>query len=933
MIPNPTITAKIKENIDLCRAIVPSRGPMLAARACDHELHTRRSLRVMGDALLRSVVGLAVASLVLAASARADAAGVPEPQEVLGFRPGEDFRLARWPTIVDYFRQVDAASDRVVVRELGRSTEGNPYIVAIVSSAETVANLDRHREIQRRLADPRLSAPGEGPAVESKPVVLITCSIHSSETASTYMATELLHDLAARDDPATREVLDNTILLLVPSANPDGIDKVTDWYEQSRGKPWEGEGMPWLYHKYAGHDTNRDWFMLNLRETQILSRLLYREWFPTITYDVHQMGSKGARLFVPPFHDPVNPNIDPRISQGISLLGAHMAADLAAAGKKGILTNAMYDNWWNGGNRTTPQRHNMVGVLTEAASVRLASPIFVDHNDLGGTTRGFASHRQAVNFVDPWPGGWWRLRDVVDYELIAARSVLTLAARYRVQFQANLRAMAVDAIQRGRSEPPYAWVVPPGRRDPATADRMVGILRETGIEVRRASSPFEAGGVTYPAGTWILPAAQPYRAHLKDMMERQAYPSRFAADGSAEAPYDVAGWTLPLQMGVRAVAVAAPFAAQAEAVDRVEPSRPEVRSAEDAAWYLFRHETTDDFRLINALLDRGVKLLRLRKDHYASDAEDATGVPAGPYPPVRMAPGAMDLSGADVRDVDALDGRIAVAVVPAAREVFAEVRAGSSPRIEARKAALPSRGLAKSPVGRARLGLYQPWMPSMDEGWTRLVLDQYGFPYTTVHNAEIRAGRLVDRFDVILIPSIPAATLREGYARDATAPAYVGGLGADGAAALRAFADDGGTIVGLEDACPYLIDELDLPVTEPIKGLKTSQFYGPGSILRATVAGEGRLTSGMPDEAFLYFDRSHAFDVQDAKRASVFVRYSRTNPLESGWLLGPEKIQGKAAAVVVSAGLGRVILFGFPPQHRGQTCGTFRLLFNAITRD
>ena len=234
------------------------------------------------------------------------------------------------------------------------------------------------------------------------------------------MAMELLHDLATGDDPATREILANTILLLVPSANPDGVEKVAIWYERTKGKPWEGGGMPELYHKYAGHDTNRDWFMLNLKETQLLTRLLYHEWFPTLTYDVHQMGSKGARLFVPPFYDPINPNLDPKIHQSIAMIGAHMAADLAQEGKRGVLTHAMYDNWWNGGNRTTPQRHNMVGVLTEAASVRLASPIFLEKEELRGSARGFADHQPGVNFVDPWPGGWWRLRDIVEYERICA---------------------------------------------------------------------------------------------------------------------------------------------------------------------------------------------------------------------------------------------------------------------------------------------------------------------------------------------------------------------------------------------------------------------------------------------------------------------------------------------------------------------------------
>ena len=489
----------------------------------------------------RSTTWAAISWLLIShpAGQAAEAADIPTPESHLGFIPGADNRLASWRSVVDYYHKVAAGSDRVVVRELGKTTENRPYIAAFVSSTANITKLDRYRAIQRTLAQP--TSPDPVPHLaelveESKTVVLITCSIHANETASTLMSLELLHRLATGDDPETREILDKTILILVPSANPDGVDIVADWYERTKGHPWEGSGLPWLYHKYAGHDTNRDWFMLNLKETQLLTKLLYQEWFPTMAYDVHQMGGRGARMFVPPFFDPINPNLDPRTNQGIFLIGAHMAADLASYGKQGVLTNAMYDNWWNGGNRTAPQRHNIVAVLTEAASVKLASPIFVDKNQLAGATRGFANHDPAVNFVDPWAGGWWRLRDIVDYELITARSILTLAARYKAQFQTNYQRLGIEAIQRGRTEPPFGWLVRADGRDPGTAARMIKILHDSGIQIRRARAEFQADGVGYPAGTFLLPADQPYRAHLKDLMERQVYPNRINANGTAETP-------------------------------------------------------------------------------------------------------------------------------------------------------------------------------------------------------------------------------------------------------------------------------------------------------------------------------------------------------------------------------------------------------------
>ena len=806
----------------------------------------------------------------------AGGAEVPTPESHLGFQPGADYKLASWAAVASYYQKVDAASDRVVVRELGRTTEDRPYLAAFVSSAANIAKLYRYRAIQRTLAQPTGPEPVAHLAElvdESKTVVLITCSIHANETASTLMSLELLHRLATADDPATAEILDKTILILVPSANPDGVDIVANWYERTKGKPWEGDGLPWLYHKYAGHDTNRDWFMLNLKETQLLTHLLYHEWFPTMAYDVHQMGSKGARLFVPPFFDPINPNLDPKTNQGIFLIGAHMAADLAEAGKPGVLTNAMYDNWWNGGNRTSPQRHNIVAVLTEAASVKLASPIFLEKSQLAGATRGFANHEPAVNFVDPWEGGWWRLRDIIDYELIAARSMLTLAARYKTQFQTNYHMLGVEAIQKGQTEPPYGWVVRADGRDPGTAASMIKILDDSGIQVQTATSSFRADGVLYPEGTWFLPAAQPYRGHLKDLMERQHYPNRLKPDGSAETPYDVAGWTLPLQMGVPSMAVAAPLAANFEKVSAIKIPTGRIDGVAKPEFFTLADTANDDFRTVNALL--------------------AAGVPVGRLP-------ARATSGEETLEA----GTWIIRADPAARDVLAQILPRTS------SVAVGRSGLSTAlprPIKAPVVGLYQPWAPSMDEGWTRLVLEKFDFPYLTLHDAEIRAGSLIARFDTIILPSVTARILRDGQKPGETEPAYVGGLGPMGIDSLRDFVRQGGKLICLEESCQFAIEAFGLPVKDVLKDLKSSEFYAPGSVIRAEAVAVGDIGSssvmlGEPATFSVYFDRSMAFEVpakSNLQNPSVIVaQYAALDPLESGWLLGAEKLQGKGAIVV-----------------------------------
>ncbi|WZO96842.1 M14 family metallopeptidase [Isosphaeraceae bacterium EP7] len=866
-------------------------------------MSTRRNLfRVSARLAFLSLLGVSQATL---------AAEIPSPLRWFGFRMGEDFRLVTWPKVVDYTQAVDRASERVAVLRLGESTEGRPFLVAVVSSPETITQLDTFRGYQKLIADPRkVGAEGLSFLARSKPVVLITCSIHSSETASTHTAMELLHDLATKDDPTTREILDKVILLLVPSINPDGVDKVAAWYERSRGKPWEGGGMPELYHKYAGHDTNRDWFMLNLRETQLMTRLLYRDWFPTLAYDIHQMGSKGARIFVPPFFDPINPNLDPRVNQGISNVGSHMAADLAAAGRKGVLTNAMYDNWWNGGNRTVPQRHNIVAVLTESASVRLASPIFVEKSELRGGSRGFADHRAAVNFVTPWPGGWWRLRDIVEDQLICCRSILTYAARYGPTLQANYLQMGRDAITRGSTEPPYAWIVPADQRDLATATRMVRILRETGIDVLRASKAFEADGAAFPAGSFILPAAQPYRAHLKDMMERQIYPDRFTPNGQAEAPYDVAGWTLPLQMGVRAVSIRGTFLAQMDELETIEVPEPEVVGGA-ADTYRLALRSVDDNKALNALLAQGAEAtLDFRPDAPAEDLDRAS---------IRIRPAKTG----DKPLLKVLEG------------TSSRLNAIIEPEMPEQPGAPAQRAIHLN-LKAPRVGVYKPWIPSLDEGWTRLVLETAGFRPTTLENASIRVGELRQRYDAIILPSVDPGTIRDGWGPDETEPAFVGGLGAEGRVALVAFVEEGGTLICLEGSCQYAIDAFSLPVVDVLKGLKSSEFYGPGSILGIVATTTDPLMAGFPARGSAYFDRSHAFEVQSEMvprsdpPPTIVARYASTDVLESGWLLGAGRLQGKAAIVEAKRGDGRILLFGFPPQHRGQTYGTFRLLFNAI---
>ena len=876
---------------------------------------------------------LAVMLITLFVPFTLHAADLQSPEQFLGHKVGADYKLAPWDIIVDYFRHMDAASDRITVRDIGTTTEGRPMILAEISDAATIANLAPHRENQRAIADPRLIADEteeQRLIHDSKVAILINCQLHSTEVAASQMAMELAYDLVSGDTPEIRQILDRVIVLLIPCANPDGQQKVIDWYNKTLGLPWEGTGMPWLYQKYAGHDNNRDWYMLNLKETRLTTKVLYEEWFPTIVWDVHQMGNSGARLFVPPFHDPKNQNVHPIIDQNLLIIGGHMSAELARQGKKGVVHGAMYDNWWAGGFRTTPYRHNMVGILTEAASVNIASPVFQRKSELRGARRGMPSYEAATNFPDPWPGGWWRLRDIVEYEKIGGMSLLKLAARYHDMYQGNYIHIARESIEKGAQEPPFAWLVPPDQRDPGSAYEMLERLHATAIEVHIAEEPFDADGVVYPEGTYIMYCAQPYRPHLMDMMERQVYPDRAQYPGGpAEPPYDMAGWTLPLQMGVHHVAISRPFTCQAREVDEVPYPQGKTLGTTDPRFWLVLAARNDDYRLINRLHEAGVPFSMYvgGKDWTLETGEK---VPAGSF----LIPASDDAG----RTLPRVTRKITSNLI-GLNELPTQLDEG-----------------ALQDAIKPRTALYQPWTASKDEGWTRLVLEQFDVPYSSIHNAEIRAGNLRRRYDCIIIPSLGVRTILEGRAKDSTFPEYVGGIGLKGVVSLQDFVQQGGTLVCIDNSCNLPIKHFNIPVRNILADKSSQDFYCPGSVLRLAMDVEHPLGFGMPEWYSGYFARSQVFglgekpakgekpegkpekkaddDRKPAKRfpATVVSRYSDTVLLESGWIRGGDLIADQPAIVEVNYGDGYIDLIAFGVQRRAQPHSTFRILFNAIQR-
>jgi hypothetical protein len=479
---------------------------------------------------------------------------IPTPRSVLGFDPGDDRKLVEWPVLVRYFEALAKASDRVDYRELGKTTLGAPFIALVISSPQNLKRLDYYRLNNASLADPRgfrTSRAAREAVHNGKTIVLITSSIHSTEVGGHLTPVALAYRLATDTSAATREILDNVILWLVPSQNPDGVTIVARWYNRTLGTSAEGTSPPELYHHYTGHDNNRDWYAFTQVETQLTVDSLYNVWHPQIVHDIHQMGSQGARLFLPPYLDPVEPNIDPLLIDGVNALGSDMAWDLAAQGKTGISINSTYDAW-------TPARayqhyHGAVRILSETASGDLASPVDIPFDRLEARARGYNPRERSWNFTNPWRGGRWTIRDIVSYQTEGAYALLEHAAKQRERWLSTFLTVEWRAV-RGWREWPYAYVIP-ARQDSVALSALLGILRRGGVEIRRALQSFTVQGQRHAAGSYVIVLRQPYASFAKTLLEVQRYPDRRQYPGGPpERPYDVTAHTLPLLMGLTALA-------------------------------------------------------------------------------------------------------------------------------------------------------------------------------------------------------------------------------------------------------------------------------------------------------------------------------------------------------------------------------------------
>ena len=897
---------------------------------------------------------------------------VTTPEQLFGHPIGADYVLPNYTKFGEFFRKLDAESDRMILQSIGKTAEGRDQLMAIITTPENHKNLQKYKDIAKRLAlaEGLTDEQARQLARDGKAVVWIDGGLHATEVLGAQQLMETVYQLVSRTDEETMRFLRDVIVLAV-HANPDGMELVSDWYMRNPDpKRRSTSGIPRLYQKYVGHDNNRDFYMSAQPESTNMNRILYHEWFPQIMYNHHQTGPTGTILFAPPFRDPANYVYHPLIITGLDVVGSAMHNRFVAENKPGatMRRGANYSTWWNGGLRTTVYFHNIIGLLTE--SIGNPTPIEV----------AFVPDRQIMSADLPFPIApqTWHFRQSIEYSITANRAVLDVASRNKEHFLFNIYKMGKDSIENGskdtwtiypkriqavkdeiaRNKPATpasapggggggfggqrpvpmdqyeklmkrtewrdarAYVLPADQTDFLTATKFMNTLIKTGIQIHRASAPFSAGGKQYPAGSYVVKTAQAFRPHILDMFEPQDHPNDFQFPGGPPIPpYDSAGWTLAYQMGVQ-------FDRVLENVDGslvklgaelIKPAPGRVVEAANATGYVVSHGVNDAFIAVNRLVKANEEVFFVGDRTWQS--KDGSGV----------------------MYIAAKPSTLAV-LKTAANDLGLTFTAVTQK---------PSGGLYK--LNPVRIGLWDQYGGSMPSGWVRFMLEQFEFPFEVVFPGTIDAGNLKAKYDVLLFPDggIPEGEsggggggFGGGQPSPTDIPAeYQSQLGRvtvkQTIPQLKQFVEAGGTIVAFGGSA-VLGHHLGLPVSDHLvesqpdgteRRLPNEKFYIPGSLLRVAVDNTNPLAFGMPKQVDVMFDNSPVLHLApDASLRGVrpVAWFDSKAPLRSGWAWGQHYLEGGVAGAEASLGKGKVFLFGPEITFRSQPHGTFKLLFNGI---
>jgi hypothetical protein len=836
---------------------------------------------------------------------------IPTPASVIGFTPGDDFKLANYDQSMEYFRKLESLSDNIKIFQAGKTSEGRDWYFTVISSKANLDNLDRYKEIANRLAHPKGLTDSEAKALarEGKPLVHIDGGLHASEVAGAQHTITLAYELLSSDDPKIKDILENVVVMLWPSLNPDGQNMIAEWYSSNVGTPYEIAPMPKLYQKYIGHDNNRDAYMLNMIESRVVARN-WREWEPNIIHVHHQSSPFPTRIWLPPFAEPVASQTPPIVAREVNMIGMAMAQALESNGQEGAVhMGTGFDAWYPGYIDYMPMLQNIPAFWTETAGYRYATPKFYSINDFRGTR---AELRNESLYSSPWKGGWWRIGDAVSYMQTASVAVLEYASKYSETVLYNRYQSGRNTIEKYTKEPPYAYFIPQEQRDPMRPVELLRRLAFNGIQILQLSEAITYNNISYPKGTWVIPMDQEFAELARQLLDIQNYPDlREYPSGPPEQPYDAAGWTLPLIFEVDVIPAKMPLTqAQWDAMAPIQVNTSNWDNESDAY--------AGDF-LPGAGFNTSANAAGILA---AASSVRGNGSTTILDPKENNAFRFINMALANNGKVGFSNGKYTVEGISRSTinnwstELSLNVQMANN--VEATNI-------------KPRIALYRPFTASMDEGWTRWLFERFGFEFTNIGNADFQMGNLNKRFDVILFASERSSTFTNGFREGSIPPQYAGGMEDAGIRGLDEFVKAGGTLVTLNQSSNFAISAMHLPVKDVTAGINSKDYFAGSSILAVETDNSHPVMAGMPSKANVFVSRSPVFTTLEGFEGQALAKYQKVgSPLRSGYLLGEKHIQGYAASLDVKHGNGHVILLGFAPQWRGQTMGTYRVLFNSI---
>jgi len=843
--------------------------------------------------------------------------GIEAPEKHFSYKPGTDRMLLDYEELISYLQKLDAASSRLKMVEIGKSPLGRTMYIAFISAEENIKDLEKLKEINRKLAlDPDLSeSERETMFNQGKVFFLATLSMHSGEVGPSQAVPLIAYQLLTTDDHQILKWLDNVVYMMVPCHNPDGMDMVVRHYRKYKGTKYEGSSMPGVYHKYVGHDNNRDFVTLTQEDTKAIARIFNLDWFPQVMVEKHQMGSTGPRYFVPPAHDPIAENIDASIWNWTKIFGSNMITDMTEAGLAGVCHSYIFDDYWPGSTETCIWK-SVIGMLTEMASIKYATPIFIEPNELKVYGKGLSEYKKSINMPLPWQGGWWRLSDMLEYEIASTMSILKTASTYRKEILKFRNDLCRNEVQNGRTKPPYYYILPIAQHDQSELVELVNLLREHGVTVQRLSKSTMLEDKSFNTGDIVVLLAQPFRAFIKEVMEKQEYPLRhYTPGGEIIKPYDITSWSLPLHKGVKAVEINTRSEKLESLLEELQTEFKIQKLYPQNFWAAaFCVNNNESFKIAFNALKLGLKVERLKQKVNLNEEV----IPNGSF-------------------IIYNDSKL--------NTLVNDLKVSPIILNESMK-------FGATPLNMPRIALVETYFHDMDAGWTRFVFDSYSIPFTVLRPGEFEKTDFVKNYDILIFPDVDKNILMEGkykakdqyYIADYP-PEYTKGIGKEGIKNLMTFLDKGGIIISWGRSTNLFIGNLEivhgkddkeefrLPVQEISQQIEKEGLYCPGSMMRTLLLEDHPLTLGMEKQIGVFFRGKPVFSTSipsfDMDRR-VIGKFPEKDILLSGYCEKEESVGNKTNLVWLKKGKGQLVLFGFNPQFRASTPVAFKLLFNAL---